>query len=152
MDFPKENGRGNPQETAAPAGGRVGKSENSSIKHPDDNPGDRGRKPVSREHQAITDWLSSVKFRRQLIGGLDERSVWNRIRELNMLYEQALLAERVRYDTLLEEYRKRYGGGTDAPSQDVSSSQDVSLYRNASSSHKASFPQNSGHEGPAEGG
>ncbi len=148
MDFPKENGRGNPQETAAPAGGRVGKSESSSAKYPGDNPGDRGQKPVSREHQAITDWLSSVKFRRQFIGGLDERSVWNRIRELNMLYEQALLAERVRYDTLLEEYRKRYEG--DTPSKDVPPTQDETFSRNASSAHDASFQKSSGHEGPAE--
>lgn len=148
MDFPEKNGRGNPQETAAPAGGRAEKSERSSLNHTENYPGDREKKPVSREHQAIMDWLSNVKFRRQFIGGLDERSVWNRIRELNMLYEEALLAERVRYDTLLEEYRKRYG--SDTFSQDERPSQEVFSSRNASFSGDASFPQNSGHEGPAE--
>ncbi len=76
---------------------------------PGNGPGDTGKPPVSGEIQAVADWLRKVKFRRTLIGGLDERSVWNKIKELNALYEEALRAERIRYDTLLEEYRRRSG-------------------------------------------
>lgn len=81
---------------------------------PEEKSGNRGiepAEPVPGELQNISDWLSKVRFRRQWIGGLDERSVWNKIRELNAMYEEALRAERIRYDVLLEEYRKTYQSG-----------------------------------------
>lgn len=70
--------------------------------------GNRRIDPVSGELRKIADWLSKVRFRRRWIGGLDEKSVWTKIRELNAMYEEALRAERIRYDVLLEEYRKEY--------------------------------------------
>ena len=77
--------------------------------------GNRRIDTVSGELRKIADWLSKVRFRRQWFGGLDEKSVWTRIRELNAMYEEALRAERIRYDVLLEEYRKEYS--SQAPDQ-----------------------------------
>ena len=56
--------------------------------------------------QQIESWLKQVKFRRRLFGGVDETQVWTKIRELNELYQQALVAERARYDALLAEQSK----------------------------------------------
>ena len=105
MDTPKNGIRGKPPD---PIGAK-------------ERPDSRGAKgaPVSAELQAVAEWLSKVRFRRQWIGGVDERSVWNRIKELNELYEEALRAERIRYDSLLEEYRKRYGPAEEDQGVDV---------------------------------
>lgn len=54
----------------------------------------------------IADWLEKVSFRKQFFGGLSESDVWKKINELNQMYEAALDAERIRYDTLLEHYKK----------------------------------------------
>lgn len=56
--------------------------------------------------QQIESWLKQVKFRRRLFGGVDEAQVWTKIRELNELYQKALIAERARYDALLAEQSK----------------------------------------------
>lgn len=50
----------------------------------------------------VTDWLKKVKFRKKIFGGVDERDVWKKIDELNTLYNNALVAERARYDALLK--------------------------------------------------
>ena len=54
-----------------------------------------------QEEQRVTDWLKSVKFRKQVFGGVSEADVWKKISELNDIYKQALVAERARYDALL---------------------------------------------------
>lgn len=59
--------------------------------------------------QQIEDWLRKVKFRKRIFGGVDESYVWVKIRELNDIYQKALIAERARYDALLAEQKK--GGG-----------------------------------------
>ena len=61
---------------------------------------------MSAERAEIITWLKSVKFRPRIFGGVDERTVWKRIGELDTLYAKALEAERLRYETLLEEYKK----------------------------------------------
>lgn len=61
---------------------------------------------MSKERQAVTEWLETVKFRRKLLGGVDEQDVWKKLGELDELYAAALEAERVRYDTLLDNYKK----------------------------------------------
>lgn len=53
--------------------------------------------------KSICEWLSQVQFRKAVFGGVQESDVWKKIAELNTMYENALAAERVRYDTLLEE-------------------------------------------------
>lgn len=58
------------------------------------------------EFQKIADWLSEVKFSHKLFGGLDPVDVWKKIEELNTLYENALVAERVRYNLYLKQIMK----------------------------------------------
>lgn len=58
--------------------------------------------PISREQQAVLDWLRTVKFKKSLLGGVDEVALWKKLEELYTLYEAAILAERTRYDALLE--------------------------------------------------
>ncbi|MCF0123442.1 MAG: hypothetical protein HUJ67_04960 [Ruminiclostridium sp.] len=59
-------------------------------------------RPLPGEKAAISAWLEQVRFKRRLFGGVDEADVWKKLQELNELYEAALLAERARYDALLE--------------------------------------------------
>lgn len=61
---------------------------------------------LSREQKKIAQWLKQVKFRKTLFGGVSERDVWKKIGELNELYNEALVAERARYDALLSEARQ----------------------------------------------
>lgn len=56
----------------------------------------------NRELDAVTEWLKKVKFKKTLFGGVDERDVWKKIDELNTLYNNAIIAERARYDALLK--------------------------------------------------
>ena len=60
--------------------------------------------PQNAEHEKMLEWLKSVKFKRTMVGGVDEADVWKKLDELNSLYEAALIAERARYDLQLEEY------------------------------------------------
>lgn len=55
------------------------------------------------EFRKIASWLSKVRFKKKAFGGLDPVDVWKKIEELNRYYENALLAERVRYDMQLEQ-------------------------------------------------
>jgi len=61
---------------------------------------------MSREQKKIGKWLKQVKFRKALLGGVDERDVWKKIGELNEMYNVALAAERARFDALLEQMRE----------------------------------------------
>ena len=61
----------------------------------------------SSAFREIAPWLKKVKFRHKIFGGVDERDVWKKIGELNELYKKALIAERARYDALLESQKKR---------------------------------------------
>ena len=70
--------------------------------------------PITIENEAMADerkeiisWLESVRFRRRLFGGVDEKDVWKKIAELDILYTKALEAERVRYDVLIAEAKKK---------------------------------------------
>lgn len=54
----------------------------------------------------IADWLEKVRFRKQFFGGLSETDVWKKINELDQMYQAALDAERIRYDAMIEHYRK----------------------------------------------
>lgn len=56
---------------------------------------------ISREQQEILEWLRTVKFRKKLLGGVDEVQLWKKLEELYGLYANAIRAERARYDALL---------------------------------------------------
>lgn len=63
-------------------------------------------KEIGPELDKIAEWIKDVKFKKQLIGGLNQLDVWNKLEELNTMYEEALRAERVRYDTLISHYKE----------------------------------------------
>ncbi len=56
--------------------------------------------------ERIANWLSRVKFRKRIFGGVDESDVWQKINALNDIYREAWIAERARYDALLAEREK----------------------------------------------
>lgn len=58
----------------------------------------------------ITAWLKEVKFRKKTVGGLDPADVWKKLGELNELYEQALMAERIRYEVKLAQLSRDAAG------------------------------------------
>lgn len=57
---------------------------------------------ISPEQEAIIQWFRTVKFRKNLLGGVDEAAMWKKLEELYALYEAAIRAERTRYNALLE--------------------------------------------------
>lgn len=85
------------------------RSKDKAPRRPE--PGGQSRLRLNPAQEAIGPWLSKLRFRRQLIGGLSEADVWKRIAELNDMYEAALCAERARYEALLEQARKDDAGG-----------------------------------------
>lgn len=68
--------------------------------------------PTQEQERRIAAWLQNVKFRKQVFGGVSEKDVWTKIGELNEMYNQALLAERARYDALLAERDRKKAGDT----------------------------------------
>ena len=60
---------------------------------------------ISPEQEAIIQWFRTVKFRKNLLGGVDEASMWKKLEELYALYEAAIRAERTRYNVLLAEQK-----------------------------------------------
>lgn len=65
---------------------------------------------LPEQEEKIANFLKKVKFRKRIFGGVSEKDVWTKIRELNDMYREALLAERVRYDTLIEERDRQKAG------------------------------------------
>ena len=61
---------------------------------------------MPEERAEVIAWLNKVKFPTKLFGGVDERTVWRRISELDALYAKLLAAERLRYNALLDEYKQ----------------------------------------------
>lgn len=45
---------------------------------------------TEKQLSAISEWLSNVKFKKNIMGGLDEADVWKKIQELNDLYEKLI--------------------------------------------------------------
>ena len=64
------------------------------------------KKMENENIKKIAKWLEDVRFQKQFFGGLSETDVWKKINELNQMYQAALEAERIRYNTLLEDYKK----------------------------------------------
>lgn len=60
---------------------------------------------LNAEQVKIADWLEKLKFRKQLVGGINEYDVWKKIVELNAMYEDALKTERLRCSILIDYYK-----------------------------------------------
>ena len=56
---------------------------------------------MGEAQRRIGDYLRKLRFKRALFG-VSERDVWRRLAEVNELFQQALIAERARYEALLE--------------------------------------------------
>lgn len=70
--------------------------------------------PLNREQKRIMTWLRQVRFKRKFFGGVNERDVWKKIEELNQMFNLALVAERARYDALLQQREAtRFSNGVD---------------------------------------
>lgn len=78
-------------------------------KEPQQNMADvSARKAASaREMRKIAQWLKTVHFRKALFG-VSQKDVWKKIGELNDMYTRAIVAERARYDAMLEQMREQY--------------------------------------------
>lgn len=61
---------------------------------------------TNSEYRKIASWLLKVKFKPKLFGGVDPLDVWEKIEELNKMYEAALMAERIRCDMVIEKVRE----------------------------------------------
>ena len=70
---------------------------------------------ISREQQEILEWLRKVKFRKKLLGGVDEVQLWKKLEELYGLYANAIRAERARYDALLANDKTSQSAAQTAP-------------------------------------
>lgn len=75
---------------------------------------------MGEAQRKIGDYLRKLRFKRALFG-VSERDVWRRLGEVNELFQQALVAERARYETLLEAQEacknsreNAHGGGEEA--------------------------------------
>ena len=62
------------------------------------------------QEEKIKGFLQKVKFCKRIFGGISEKDVWKKIGELNEMYRQALLAERIRCDALIAEHDRKKTG------------------------------------------
>jgi tRNA U34 5-carboxymethylaminomethyl modifying enzyme MnmG/GidA len=58
---------------------------------------------ASKSLEEIAQFIEKMKFRKSLIGGVDEQSVWKKIDDLNNEYKSVFEEQEVKYRTLLEE-------------------------------------------------
>lgn len=87
---------------------QTGRPRAGQSRNPADSPSAAGGRnaPGGREMARIAKWLKQVRFRRALLG-VSEKDVWKKLGELNDMYRLAIIAERARYDALIEEQRLR---------------------------------------------
>ena len=57
----------------------------------------------AKNMEEIAGWLKELKFRKKIIGGVDEANVWNKLDELQAQYQSAFDAQAERYQALLDE-------------------------------------------------
>lgn len=61
------------------------------------------------ELKRVAQYLAKVRFQKKVVGGLDPGDVWKKIEALNALYEDALIAERVRCNLLIRQVHRQGG-------------------------------------------
>lgn len=52
--------------------------------------------------QSISELFSKLRFRKKLIGGIDERDVWRKLDQVQQAYRSAYEEQRIRCKTILE--------------------------------------------------
>ncbi len=83
------------------------------------------------QEERIAFRLKQMKFRRRVFGGVSEIDVWKKISELNDMYKEALLAERARYDALLEKQAAGTTGTYEAEQAQKTSATDPEIQQSA---------------------
>ena len=106
---------------------------------------------ISREQQEILEWLRKVKFRKKLLGGVDEVQLWKKLEELYGLYANAIRAERARYDALLEKEQASRHCAPPAVAPLPGEPEDGGMAPASPAGEAATAGDKAG-EGPAEGG
>ncbi len=61
---------------------------------------------AAKTFEEIADFIKKMRFRKSLIGGVDEKYVWKKIEELNGEYKSVFDAQEVKYQTIIEERDK----------------------------------------------
>lgn len=89
-----------PARGASPGGAPKASSPHTGKPTPPSSP--QGNSELDR----VAKFLATVKFKPKVFGGVDPADVWLKLEELNRLYEDALVAERQRYDLLLRMNRR----------------------------------------------
>ena len=91
---------------------------------------------ISPEQEAIVRWFRTVKFRKSLLGGVDEVSMWKKLEELYALYDAAIRAERT------ENAMRRFEGcgfGADRYPRDTLRGEGIAERKAIRPAHKAAF-------------
>ena len=57
----------------------------------------------AKNMEEIAGWLKELKFRKKIIGGVDEANAWPKLDELQAQYQSAFDAQAERYQALLDE-------------------------------------------------
>ena len=57
----------------------------------------------AKNMEEIAGWLKELKFRKKIIGGVDEANVWHKLDKLQAQYRSAFDAQAERYQALLDE-------------------------------------------------
>ena len=57
----------------------------------------------AKNMEEIAGWLKELKFRKKIIGGVDEANVWHKLAELPAQYQSAFDAKAESYQALLDE-------------------------------------------------
>lgn len=52
--------------------------------------------------QKLRDFISDLKFKKKLIGGVDEVDVWKKIEEMHKEYERLYQIQQERYEAIIE--------------------------------------------------
>ena len=58
---------------------------------------------ASENMEAVAAFLKKLRFRKRVLGGVDEEDVWRQLEKLQSEYEAAYDAQRIRFEALLKE-------------------------------------------------
>lgn len=58
--------------------------------------------PESRTMEDVARYIRKMRFRKRIIGGVDEADVWRNIEALHKEYEAVFLRQKLEYEKLLE--------------------------------------------------
>ena len=72
-----------------------------------------------RTMQDTADALAAMKFRKKLVGGVDEADVWRKLEDLQRIYQQVYDEQAAYYQALLDERDQMLARLTGGPGGDA---------------------------------